>query len=232
MKIPTLRISVVDNFTSQMYNNYSKNYLNHYFDVDFDLKMDNSACSPNNISYFQKKYPEVVLTRREKLDSIRDFTITEKCIWYSQYDCWNYVSKQKQNCIILEHDVIPITGKDILWEEILEYDYYTFCVAHLNAQSKRYLISEIAGYVLSPSFARFALEFTTSSWKDKGCCSTLNTDGSWNEIVRMGRKQNFKIMCREQGYVPGEVLSLTELKSNQSVYQFNSPILGTTIVHS
>jgi len=237
MNIPTLRIAVSDNFVSQMYNNCSKARFKHYYgDVNFDLKLNNAACSPSNISTFQKRYPELVLTRKIVRKSTgntkRDFSITEKCIWYSQYDCWKYVSKQQHNCIILEHDVMPILGKDILWKEIMNYDYHTFAIVPKIPGSKTYLISEIAGYVLSPSFARFAIELCCESWAKNTFCSELNTDGAWNEIVKQGNKtKKFKIMSREEGYTPGVGLTLNDFKPNQSVSQFTSPLIGTTISH-
>lgn len=248
--VPTYMINLRHNFASQIYGTSSLERTKaHYFDlVDFDIKLLHKSCEPSNMLEFATRYPEVKFKHREKyrngvhndeeVEFKRDFSPTEKCIWYSQYDVWYRVAQSRRTSVVFEHDCVPLLDKPRLdFKRILEYDYFTFCAHILYKKTDEdgrhpLQVSEIAGYVLSPNLAKWVVGHCKDSWKRGGHCSLVNTDGAWAEMMRQARRENkFKIMTEEEGYAPGTVKPYNKMTPNLAFGQEIDPLLGNTIIH-
>lgn len=245
-RIPAYLISVRDNYISQYYANYSSTYLQTYYKDKLKLlyyvKAD--ACSPETLHEFKERYPEVNLVKRERpvrnpsdKREWRDFSSTEKSIWYSQYDTWVKIARSGEKSIVLEHDVIPIQGRETDWDFAMQFDYFTFTAHERLGKldedgNPKFQISEIAGYVLSPELASWVVDHCKKSWNEESHCSFVNTDGAWAEVIRQAKKTGkFKIQSEEEGYTPGKVVGIKDLSEHVSCKQKKVFLIGTTIDH-
>ena len=108
------------------HNSISRYYTNR-------IKESWFALGYSNLKFVEAIVPETIKDRCPiKLNfdkirrgkKIRDFTPTEKAVWYSHYYLWRRIRRLKRNAIIIEHD-------NMLLEEIpnsiTQYDLRAFC---------------------------------------------------------------------------------------------------------
>tara|TARA_R110002167_G_scaffold159508_1_gene355138 strand:- start:2090 stop:2695 length:606 start_codon:yes stop_codon:yes gene_type:complete len=108
------------------HNSISRYYTNR-------IKESWFALGYSNLKFVEAIVPETIKDRcpiKLNFDKIRrgkkvrDFTPTEKAVWYSHYYLWRRIRRLKRNAIIIEHD-------NMLLEEIpnsiTQYDLRAFC---------------------------------------------------------------------------------------------------------
>lgn len=81
----------------------------------------------------------------------RDFTETEKAIWYSQYYLWKMVARKSNPAIIIEHDAYLHTAPDI--QNWGDYEFVGFCESWTGRN-----ITTAAAYWLTPNWAKKLLD--------------------------------------------------------------------------
>ena len=137
--------------------------------------------SDYKVKHFEAVTPKDLYLRHElkfgkKGD--REFTETEKAVWYSHYDLWVQCYIDKQPLLIIEHDSELVKPLPDMSKE--GYKVLAYMVRDYNPSKGKKLASVGAGYYITPNFAsRLIVGAVTKSVKqnsDGFIATTMNWD--------------------------------------------------------
>jgi GR25 family glycosyltransferase involved in LPS biosynthesis len=139
-------IVVAGDPTAEYYSNICIKTWNAY---DYNVNIVD-AVTPDQLN----NYTELEFKTRRVSNKIREFTETEKAVFYSHFLMWRKVAKSNKPAIILEHDCMlykPLPDKkDSMWQQ----KYQTLCSFAPYPQRLARHPSPSGGYYLSSQGAR------------------------------------------------------------------------------
>jgi GR25 family glycosyltransferase involved in LPS biosynthesis len=118
-EIPVYVITLKDNPISQYYTNRIKE---SWFELGYINLKFVEGITPATI---KDRCPiKLNFDKIRRKDKVREFTPTEKAIWYTHYYLWRRVRRLKRNAIIIEHDNMLL---EEIPDSITKYDLRAFC---------------------------------------------------------------------------------------------------------
>lgn len=113
-------IHMRDNIVSQKYVKVTKP---SWEEKGFTVKLV-QGCTPETISHYSNEILEFDTIKSHRP---RDFSPTEKAIWYSHHKLWQLSAVFQENIIVAEHDALLIRHFDSDYFTNNESDYTCFC---------------------------------------------------------------------------------------------------------
>jgi len=172
------------------------------------------------VEHFEAVVPETIPENGELTFGLhkgrREFTATERAIWYSHFNLWKHCVETNEAIHVIEHDSFLLdempdfTGADIELFAIFDYRYKS------SYRGIKNVVSPCAGYYISPEAAKVLIEKSTNQ------VITLNVDWTVHEtyddyhLEETGR-ENLRFQMNIQGQCV--------------VQQLYIPDVGTTIEH-
>jgi GR25 family glycosyltransferase involved in LPS biosynthesis len=112
--------------------------------------------------------------------NVKDFTLTEKSIWYSHFYLWEKCLDLDEAIVIIEHDCYLF---DHLPDEFDEVHFFTKSVSKKIVRKGSFgRVSPAAGYILTPKFAKKLIDCSKSK------TIQYNVDG---EIMDLSNKRDY-----------------------------------------
>lgn len=112
--------------------------------------------------------------------NVKNFTLTEKSIWYSHYYLWKKCVDLDETIVVIEHDCYLY---DRLPLEYNEVHFFTKSISKKIIRKGAFgRVSPAAGYILSTNFAKKLIESSTSK------TLKYNVDG---EIMDLSNKHDY-----------------------------------------
>lgn len=123
----------------------------------------------------------------------RDFTETEKAVWYSHLMMWDIAARKSSPFIIVEHDVMLLNA--IPPSKIEQYDCLGLCHCGLlsNKPEKGYRVSAGGAYMLKPDIGKKLVDNIPKT-------ITCNSDGYISDVLT--RYGSFEHKHSTQLFVP------------------------------
>ena len=100
-RLPTVFMIVIPDNPISMY--YRGRVEQSWTDRGFNIEYFN-AVTPETIPQ-QKKQLKFSLKHHSKPERVREFSETEKAVWYSHFGVWDIARRKQSPIIIIEHDV-------------------------------------------------------------------------------------------------------------------------------
>lgn len=123
----------------------------------------------------------------------RDFTETEKAVWYSHLMMWDIAARKRSPLIIVEHDVIQLKPLDM--SKIEQYPCLGICHCGMlsNKPEKGYRISAGGAYVLTPDMGKHLVD---------NLPKTIETNSDGYIYRLLSRYGSFEHHVSTQLYIP------------------------------
>jgi len=135
-------IQMSDNPVSQM---YRRSVLKSWKDED-KVPIDFEAVTPKDLVYRN----ELKFGIKKSKSPDRDFTLTEKAVWYSHFDLWCLSVRERKKILIIEHDSKLVKPLPDLKKE--GYKFLSFSEGTFKAGKYRQCTVG-AGYYIVPTTA-------------------------------------------------------------------------------
>lgn len=138
------------------------------------------------INFFEAVTPKD-LYKKHKLKfnrKDRNFTETEKAVWYSHFELWCKCLKNKRPMLILEHDSKLVKPLPDLTDE--GYKYLSFMVRDFGKYKGRNVMSPGSGYYITPLIAQRLIAHAVAEDID------MNSDGHICSITNYSKQNSMQ----------------------------------------
>tara|TARA_B100000575_G_C23139504_1_gene662787 strand:- start:926 stop:1555 length:630 start_codon:yes stop_codon:yes gene_type:complete len=176
--IPIYCIVIKDNPISEMYFNSIKESWKGYKLKKFNAVTPKDLVYESNLKFGKKTYGRVK----------REFTVTEKAVWYSHFKLWCQCALRNEPMIIIEHD--SYLQKPLPKEKELKKSLYRYLSYKEESDGTTNILSGSGMYITKRS-AEKLVTYAVAKPIDR------NSDGHINSVLKPDLNIDYKFITQE-----------------------------------